>query len=66
MFFALNSLLIDLDLVGALAHFDEGTDVDRGPIVLDHIVGSVHIHEDVFVLELSVLIFGNVVDERFL
>ena len=34
--------------------------------MLDYIVGAVHVDEDLFVLELLVLIFSKIVDEGLL
>mmetsp|Transcript_5959 Transcript_5959/g.8067 ORF Transcript_5959/g.8067 Transcript_5959/m.8067 type:complete len:95 (-) Transcript_5959:18-302(-) len=62
----LQEVLVDLDLLGLLAHFDEGADVDRGAVVLHHVVRAVHVHEHVLLLELPVLISGDVVDKGFL
>ena len=55
-----------LGTFSALADFDEGPDVDRVPVKLNDIVGAIHVHFQVFLLELSVLVVGNIVEEWLL
>ena len=62
----LQEVLVHFHLVSLLAHFDEGANVDGVALVLHHVVAPIHVNEQVFLLELRVLIPGDVVDEGFL
>ena len=62
----IQKVLEDLDLISLLSHFDEGSNVDRGPLELNDVIGAVHVDEDLFLLELSVLIPADIVREWLL
>ena len=60
---------VEAEHLGALctlAYFDKGPDVDRVPVELNDVVGAVHVHFEVFLRELSVLVVDNVVEEWLL
>ena len=55
-----------LGAFSTLTDFDEGPDVDRISVELNDIVGAIHVYFQVFLLELSVLVVGDVVEEWLL
>ena len=62
----IQEVLEDLDLISLLPHFDKWSNVDRGPLELNDVIGAVHVDEDLFLLELSVLIPADIVREWLL
>ena len=62
----IQEVLKDLNLISLLSHFDKGSNVDRGPLELNDVIGAVHVDEDLFLLELSVLIPADIVSEWLL